>query len=356
MATSQSPCSNHSIVRLNATLFPVSPFELEAYGRYGITPKCLDVSGRGILEQARDCDAICVVSESLTAEVIEGLTRCRVISRLGAGTDKIDHAAATRMGILITNVPDFCAEEQADHSMALLLSLVRKLTQMRSAMLAGRWNDARETCRPIHRMKGKTIGLVGFGLSAKGMARRAKGFGLRVIATRKNSTADDPEARGLVDQITDLQTLLRESDYVSLHLPLNTETSGLFDAEHLSMMKPGAILINTSRGALVDEQALATSLREGHLGGAGIDTFHGIDVHGGKEGVPPVHPLLELENCVFTPHVAAFSVESARDVGLGAVENLAAVLSGRWPSARHIVNPQVIPRFELSARVQSEGL
>jgi phosphoglycerate dehydrogenase-like enzyme len=189
--------------------------------------------------------------------------------------------------------------------------------------------------------------LVGFGRSAKAVARRAKGFGLKVIATRRNTHIDDAEAKALVDDMTDLETLLRESDYVSLHLPLNEETRGLFDAKRMSMMKPSAILVNTSRGALVDEKALAEALHEGRLAGAGLDTFHNIDVHQVSDGQRPCHPLLELENCVFTPHVAAFSVESARDVADGAVENMAAVLSGRWPAVEHVVNANVTPRLEL---------
>lgn len=349
MTTSAIDLSNYSVVRLNSKLFPVSPFEQEAYERYGIQPVCLEVTGQEILQHASDCDAICVVSESIPAQVINGLTRCRVISRLGAGTDKIDHTAATENGILIVNVPDFCAEEQADHTLALLLAVVRKLTPMRSAMIEGRWNDARAECRSIRRLQGRTLGLIGFGLSAKGVARRAKGFGLRVIATRRNSNAQDSEAAQLVDKMTDLQTVLRESDYVSLHLPLNEQTRGMFDAELLSCMRPDAIFVNTSRGALVDECALAQALKDGRLAGAGLDTFHDIDVHGGIDRIAPKHPLLELDNCVFTPHVAAFSVESARDVGYGAVDNLASVLSGRWPDPSRVVNKHVVPRIQLTS-------
>ena len=338
--------SQFSIVRLNAETFPVGEFEQEAYDRYQLKPNCIEASGNGILAHAVNCDAILVVSESLPEAVIDGLTRCRIISRLGAGTDKIDHAAATRNGILITNVPDFCAEEQADHTMALLLAVARKLPQMRSAMLAGQWNNARATCRSIRRLQGQILGLVGFGLSARGVARRAVGFGLRVIATRRNKRIDDPAASELGVEMTDLETLLRQSDYVSLHLPLEDSSRGMIDAEKLSWMKREGILINTSRGALVNETALAHAIGAGQLGGAGLDTFHDINVHVG-DGKPPQNPLLKMDNVVFTPHVAAFSIESARDVGYGGVENVAAVLSGRWPPAECVVSGGVIPRFVL---------
>ena len=144
-----------------------------------------------------------------------------------------------------------------------------------------------------------------------------------------------------------LEQLLAESDFVSLHLPLNETTRHLFDRETLSKMRPGSILINTARGAIVDEDALAEMLEAGHLAGAGLDTFDVIDVHH-PHPTRPAHRLFQMENVVFTPHVAAFSVDSSREVGYGSVANLSAVLSGRWPNADRIVNPQVEPSHQLS--------
>lgn len=338
--------SSMHVVRLNAEMFPPSEFELEAYARHGLRPRIVEATGEEILRVAADCDGLLVVSEALPAELIERLTRCRVLSRIGAGTDKIHEPTATRQGIVITNVPDFCAEEQADHTMALLLSVARKLTEMRERMLAGEWNAARAACRPLHRLRDRVLGLVGFGLSARGVAERARGFGLRILATRRNPSAGSGVAQALGVEMTDLDTLLRESDYVSLHLPLNEATRGMFSAEVLARMKPGSVLINTSRGALVDESALADAVKRGHLAGAGLDTFHDIQVHVPSSD-PPQHPLLTSHDIVFTPHVAAFSVESSRDVGWGAVNNLAAVLTDHWPPAERIVNPSVIPRQPL---------
>jgi D-3-phosphoglycerate dehydrogenase / 2-oxoglutarate reductase len=286
------------------------------------------------------------VSVALPSAVIERLGRCRVISRLGTGTDKIDVAAATRAGILVTNVPLFCVEEQADHTMALLLAVARKLPQMARAMAAGAWTDARRRAQTNQRLAGQTLGLVGFGNSAQLTAQRARGFGMRVLGTRRNLQAARAAAARLGVELVDLDTLLAESDYVSLHLPLGAETYHMIDEAAIRKMKPGAALINTSRGALVDEQALVRALRDGRLSGAGIDTFEQINVFSEDER-PPDHPLLGLENVVLTPHVAAQSVQATQDVAIGGVENVVAVLEGRWPPEEHIVNRGVTPRGPL---------
>jgi len=336
------------VVRVNSESFPVTSFEQEMYDEYGITPDCCEINSvEQLSEVVLDADAVMVVSQSLPADVINAMRRCRVICRLGAGTDKIDVAAATELGIVVANVPDFCVEEQADHAFALLLSVARRLNEMRNCMLDARYHDGREQSRPLRRLPGRTLGLVGFGLSARAMARRAAGFGLRVLATRRNMSAVDPDVQSLHVQMMSLEQLLAESDFVSLHLPLNDATRHLFDKETLSKMKPGSSLINTARGAIVDEDALAEMLEAGHLTGAGLDTFEVIDVHQ-PHPTRPTHRLFQMDNVVFTPHVAAFSVDSSREVGYGSVANLIAVLSDRWPIADRIVNPQVEPRHALS--------
>ena len=181
------------------------------------------------------------------------------------------------------------------------------------------------------------------------MARRARGFGMRVLATRNNKHAPTDEADALGVTMTDLDTILRESDYVSLHLPLNESTYHMIDSAALHKMKPTACLINTSRGALVDEPALIDALQQGRLGGAGIDTFEMIDVF--AEQIPPrLHPLTGMENVTLTPHVAAGSVQASQDIYTTAIENIVDILSGRWPPWENIVNPTVVPRFPLAER------
>jgi len=167
-----------------------------------------------------------------------------------------------------------------------------------------------------------------------------------VIATRRNKNAANAEADALGVEMVDLDTVLREADYVSLHLPLDNETRHLIDVDALAKMKPTASLINTSRGAIVDELALAKALEEGKIASAGIDTFELIDIFG-EEKVPD-HPFMHLENIIMTPHVAAMSVQAKEDVGRGGVENVVSILSGYWPHPDNIVNGGVIPRYPLA--------
>ena len=336
------------IVRLNASLFPVSEFEASLYEEFNLRPVQVEANSPDeIVPHVENCDALFAISVSLPESVISSLSRCRVISRLGTGTDKIDVDMATRKGILVTNVPYFCVEEQADHTMALMLALARKLPQMARAMAEGAWSHSKRQSRSNQRLSTQTLGLIGFGNSAKATAERARGFGMRVIATRRNMKAPRREADDLGVEMVSLDRLLTESDYVSLHLPLNSETYHMLDEVELSKMKPSACLINTSRGALVDETALVNTLREGRLSGAGLDTFEKIDPFTEDEA-PPDHPLLELDNVVLTPHVGAYSVQASQDVSRGGVQNVVSVLSGNMPLAENIVNPTVTPRFPLA--------
>ena len=337
------------VVRLNANLFPPSAFETDLCRHYHLNPILAEANTPAdIIPWVADCDALFAISVALPAAVVEKLDRCRVISRLGTGTDKIAVDLATQRGILVTNVPYFCVEEQADHTLALLLSLARQIPAMSKAMAAGEFGHARNLSRVNQRLSGRTLGLVGFGNSARMVAQRAKGFGLNVIATRRNAAASNQAAQALGVQMADLDTVLRESDYLSLHLPLTPETHHLINDAALRKMRPGAFLINTARGALVDEAALVLALREGRLAGAGLDTFEQINVFTPNEA-PPVHPLLELGNVILTPHVAAGSVQSGQAVSRGGIQNVVAILSGFWPLEENIVNRGVVPRYPLQA-------
>ena len=334
------------VVRLNAVLNP-NPFEADLFQQYHLNPRHVEAATpEEIIPYVEDCDALFAVSVKLPTPVIESLKHCKVISRLGTGTDKIDVATATRRGILVTNVPYFCVEEQADHTMALLLALERKLPQMEQAMHTGVWNQARSQAMSNRRLSVLTLGLIGFGNSARATARRARAFGMRVLATRRNMSAARAEADALGVAMVDLETVLREADYVSLHLPLEKETYHLLDEVALRKMKPTAYLINTSRGAIVDEIALTNLLREGAIAGAGLDTFEHIDVFV-PDGQPPDHPLLHLDNVILTPHVAALSAQAAQDVARGGVENMVSILNGYWPNPENIVNRGVKPWFPL---------
>ena len=325
----------------------MNEFESASYAQFGLHPELVEAkSVEETIHHVKRSDALLVVSASLPTEVIQSMERCRIISRLGTGTDKIDVSEATTKGIVVSNVPNFCVEEQADHAMALLLSLVRQLNSSYKSLREGAWRQARSNPH-FMRLSGHTLGLIGFGRSARAVAKRAKGFGLHVLATRLHQDASAEVANELGVQMTDLETLLEVSDFVSLHLPLNEHTYHLLDDETLRKLKPDALLINTARGAIVDEYALAEALKKGRLAGAGIDTYENIDPFS-EEETPPEHPLFELDNVVLTPHIAAISPQAMYDVATGGVENVVAVLSGHWVPSENIVNQGVVPRRPLA--------
>jgi D-3-phosphoglycerate dehydrogenase / 2-oxoglutarate reductase len=342
--------AQYTIVRLTAPVFQMSEAEQRAFSAHGLPVKLVDAEDPDeLIPLVRDADIVTLIGTRLPTRVVESLGRCRAIARMGTGTDKIDVARATELGIVVANTPYFCVEEQADHAMAMLLSLARKLDVAQHAMAEGDVARARRAVSSNQRMSATTLGLVGFGRSAVHMARRARGFGMRVLATRNNTRAPTDEADALGVIMTDLDTILRESDFVSLHLPLNNATYHMIDDTALRKMKPTAYLINTSRGALVDEPALIDALKHGRLGGAGIDTHEMLDVF--TDRIPPrAHPLSDIENVILTPHVAAGSVQASQEIHLTAIQNIVDILSGRWPLQENIVNPTVVPRFQLADR------
>ena len=330
-------------VRLNAITYPVEQAERVELARAGA--EFVEVEGQEldeILAVSENCDALLVVSSQIPGSVIERLSRCRVIARLGAGTDKIDVAEATRRGIVVTNVPDFCLNEQAEHTLALLLAFARRLPFMIEAMRSFHWTARQHP--GVHRIAGQTIGLIGFGASAQAVAQRAAPFGLRRLAWVRSPAKYADVAKQLNVQLVPLDQLLTESDFVSIHLPLCDETRHLLSAEQLDRLKPTAVLINTARGAIVDEAALVELLRQHKIAGAAMDVFEEIDVFA-LPGTPTAHPLLGLDNVILTPHCAGSSMESSRDSKTRGTRNAADVLLGIRP--RFVVNPDVVPRFPL---------
>jgi D-3-phosphoglycerate dehydrogenase len=333
-------------VRLNAITYAVEDAERQELGRAGAD--LAPIEGQTpdeIVTAAENCDALLVVSSRVPREVIERLARCRVIARLGAGVDKIDVAAATRQGIVVTNVPDFCLNEQAEHTMALLLSYARRLPYMMGAMQTFNWTARQHP--GVHRIAGQTLGLVGFGTSAQEVARRASAFGLRLLAWVRNPAKAQVAADRLHVKLCPLEDVLSQSDFLSIHLPLCDETYHFLSAERMARLKPSAVLINTARGAIVDEAALVELLHERKIAGAALDVFEGIDVFA-LPGTPTSHPLLELNNVILTPHCAGSSVESSLESKVRGAQSAADVLLGIRP--QHIVNSDVIPKFPLKLR------
>jgi len=272
------------------------------------------------LALAPEADALLTDYFTVSAEVVAELRRCRVVCQYGVGLDGIDVDAATAAGILVTHTPAYCVDELADHALALLLAVARKVTLYNSSVREGAWDY--NVGPPMRSLRGRTLGLVGFGRAARALAQRVVPLGLRPLA---HDPLVDPEtiAAGGAEPAT-LARVLAESDIVSLHAPMTPETRGLLGAAELAAMRPGAIVVNTARGGLVDEQALAAALREGRLAGAGLDVF-------GTEPPAPDNPLLALENVVVTPHAAFLSVESLIRVQREAAEEVARVLTGDRP-------------------------
>lgn len=273
-----------------------------------------------ILAVARDADALLVCYAKLPGDLIRELTRCKVIGRTGLGVDNIDLAAARERKITVTYVPDYCMDEVSDHAMALLLALARKVPYANSLVQSGRWEMA--AVAPIHRLKGRTLGLVGFGNIPRALAPKAKAFGLRVLAYDPFVARDVFASLG-VDGVS-LDELLASSDFVSVHAPLTPQTRGLIDASALAKMKPGALIINTARGPLVDEKALIAALDSGRLGGAALDVLE-------TEPPPKDSPLTGRPNLVLTPHTAFYSVEALEELQAKCATDVARVLSGQPP-------------------------
>lgn len=332
-------------VRLNATTYPPSDIEPQTLAAIGARWTAIEGQQPDeILAEAEHCDALLVVSSRVPASVIERLERCRVISRLGAGTDRIDIAAATRAGIVVANVPDFCTNEQAEHTFALLLAWARRLPRMLDAMRRFDWTARSDS--GVHRVAGRTLGLIGFGASARAVASRARAFGMKLVAWVRSPEKYQTLARELDTTLLPLDDVMAASDFVSIHLPLTDDTRRLIDARRISLMKPDAVMVNTARGAILDEDALVQALRDRRIGGAVLDVFDKIDVFA-VPGTPARHPLLELENVLLTPHCAGSSVESGRDSQTRGAQHAAAVLRGFWP--RHVVNADVVPRHPLQS-------
>jgi D-3-phosphoglycerate dehydrogenase len=272
------------------------------------------------LPQAEDCDALLnTYAGPITAEVMARMPKCRIIARYGIGVDTIDLDAATQAGIIVTNNPTYCIDEVAEHTMALLLACTRKVAVYDRLVRGGRWELP--PGKPMFRLSGRTLGLVGFGNIARQVAVRAAAFGMSV------SFADPFVEEGqfkVPGKKTDFQNLLGESDFVSLHPPLTPQTRKMIGDEALSHMKPTAFLINCSRGPIVDTDALVGALDAKKIAGCALDTTD-------PEPLPDPHPLRERENVIITPHVAWYSEQALVGLQAGAPGEVRRVLSGQWP-------------------------
>ena len=270
-----------------------------------------------LVEAARDCDAIAACWAKVTARVMETAPRCRIIARMGIGLDNIDLDAARANGMLVTNVPDYCVEEVAEHTLALLLALSRRVAFLHLRTKQGEYDL--QQAGPLRRLSRQTLGLIGLGRIGGAVARRATALGMHVVAYTPSG-----DARGTGCEMLSLDALLHESDFISLHAPLTDESRHTINAEALTKMRPTACLINTSRGGLIDYAALAEALAADRLGGAALDVF---------DPEPPdlSQPLYRDERVIVTPHAAFLSEESLRELRTRVTAQISAALRGERP-------------------------
>ena len=280
------------------------------------------------IAQAADCDALLnTYAGPITADVMAKMPKCKIIARYGIGVDTIDLDAATRAGIIVNNNPTYCIEEVAEHTMALLLACARKVAFYDRMVRGGTW--AVPPGKPLFRLAGSTLGLVGFGNIARQVAVRAASFGMRVLYA-------DPFVKegqfGEPGRKVELNDLFRESDFVSVHPPLTPQTRKMIGDDALSRMKPGAFLINCSRGPVVDTEALVRALDARKIAGCALDTTD-------PEPLPDPHPLRGRENVIINPHVAWYSETAMVGLQAGAPGEVRRALTGEWPV--NVVNKAV---------------
>lgn len=306
--------------------------EMEALDRLDAEIVECDPTPEAFIALAPSADAVYAKGMRFTAAMIAALTRCKVISLGSVGVDTVDVAAATAKGIPVTNCPDTFIDEVADHAMMLLLAVHRRAIEQDRMVRNGRWIEGRPVLLQVPRLMGQTLGLIAFGRVARATAKRAKAFGLHVIA--HDPFLDEQMIAEAGVEPVSLDEVLTRSDFISMHMPATPEAQGFLKGQHFRRMKPTCIFVNTGRGPTVEEAGLIKALQEGWIAGAGLDVFE-------IEPVKPDNPLLKMTNVILSPHNASASArfDPARKRRVG--QEIANVLSGRWPLS--CVNPTVLP-------------
>ncbi|MCY3718041.1 MAG: C-terminal binding protein [Anaerolineaceae bacterium] len=326
---------SEKIVLVTDYTWPSTAPEAEVLARVGA--RLLEAetgSEEELLRLAPEADAILTCFKQVPASVVRAGTKLQVIGRYGIGVDNIPVDEATRLGIPVTNVPAYCLDEVAEHALAFLLAGARNLLRYDSAVRADNWSLA--TGMPVYRVAGRTLAIIGFGKIGRTLARKAAALDLQLLAY--DPWVPDEEIRAAGVEPAGLDEALARADFVSLHTPLTEETQHLLNAERLARIKPGAFVINTARGALIDQEALLGALQSGRVSGAGLDVFV-------PEHLPAGHPLLTQPGVIATPHTAFYSEESVLALERLAAQNVADILSGKRPV--DVVNPEVLalPRW-----------
>ncbi|MEX2701472.1 MAG: glyoxylate reductase [Candidatus Baldrarchaeota archaeon] len=291
-----------------------------------------------IIEEAKDVDAlVTLLTDKIDKEVLDAAKNLKIIAQYAVGYDNIDVEECTRRGIYVTNTPEVLTEATADFTWALILAVARRVVEADKFVRSGEWEKSRTGWHPkmllgtdIH---GKTLGIIGLGRIGTAVARRAKGFNMKIIYYSRSRKENIEKELGL--KYVDLNTLLREADFVSIHVPLTEETYHMIGERELKLMKNTAFLINTSRGKVIDEKALYKALKEKWIAGAALDVFE-------EEPTPANNPLLELENIVVAPHIASATHETRSRMAEMVAQNLIAYFEGKIPP--NLVNPEVLKK------------
>ncbi|MEM3673497.1 MAG: glyoxylate reductase [Candidatus Bathyarchaeia archaeon] len=302
-------------------------FDAEVWKEYGPPPK------KVIIEKARNVDAFAtLLSDKIDAEVFDAAPNLKIIAQMAVGFDNIDVQEATKRGIYVTNTPEVLTDTTADFAWALLMAVARRVVEADKYVRTGQWKvDWRPNMLLGRDVHGATIGIVGAGRIGYAVAKRAKGFNMKILYY---DVVPKPEMeKELNAKRVDLDTLLKEADFVSIHVPLTKETYHLINAEKLRLMKKTAYLINNARGPVVDEKALYEALKDGRIAGAGLDVFE-------QEPTPVDNPLLKLDNVVVAPHISSASYETRSKMAEMVANNLVAFFEGRKPP--NLVNPEVM--------------
>ena len=290
-----------------------------------------------LARMAADADAILFCFAKVTPAVLRAARKCVVASRYGIGVDNVDRATCNELGIVITNVPDYCMDEVTDHVMAMVLAFNRDLPRLDAAVKGGGWG---KTPLPAHsrRLRGTTIGIVGMGRIGRALVPKASAFGMAILSHDPYVKSESAPA-GV--RMATLEELLAKSDFVTVHSPLTADTRGLIGAAQLRMMKPTAFLVNAARGPLVDEKALVAALQAGTIGGAGLDVLE-------TEPPVPASPLLRMPNVIITPHTAFYSQESLLELETRTAGEVIRVLNGQRPE--NWINPEIAGRTRAKLR------
>ena len=306
------------VIAVTDSVFPSLDPAKAALARVNPTFRISKSSGADdILAVAKDADAILVTYAKLTRDILLQLTKCKAIGRFGLGVDNIDLPTAKEKGIAVNYVPDYCIREVSDHAIALLLALIRKIPLANRLVQAGRWEMPAVV--PIRRIEGTVLGLVGFGHIPRLAVPKAQAFGMKVLAYDPFVKPDQFKALNV--EGVDLDTLLKSSDYISVHAPLLPATRGMLNADAFAKMKKGVYIVNTARGPLIDETALVAALSSGQVGGAALDVV-------ASEPLAKDSPLLGRDNVIITPHTGFYSIEALEELQSKCAADVARVLSG----------------------------